>query len=158
MHFSGSSPTARRPAILSSMFAFKAVGVGLVGGQGVPIGDEVIALVLMLQVLPILQRAQVIALIAGVPEERMPLSTCVAPCEPLRRVSSAGSGRCLGSKRTDHLLDRPATHEQHEQDDEPIGFQLADGNRLATEATPRSSTRAPSNGGTGSRLKIAKRR
>ena len=45
----------------SMVFGCNLRGVGVVGGQRVPVGDEEIALVLVLQLDPVVQRAHVVA-------------------------------------------------------------------------------------------------
>ena len=58
---SGSTPAAIQSATLSSAFAVSSDGVGVLAGQRVPVGDEVEAVVLLLQRDPVLQRADEVA-------------------------------------------------------------------------------------------------
>ena len=54
---SGSSPAASQSSSTSIEFSLMLRGVGVVGGQRVPVGDEEEAIVLVLQLDPVIQRA-----------------------------------------------------------------------------------------------------
>ena len=59
--FSGSSPAASQSKAISKMLSLTLRGVGVVGGEGVPVGDKEKTVVVVLEPGPVLQGADVVA-------------------------------------------------------------------------------------------------
>ena len=59
----GSRPAARKSMVICRVFSAMARRIGVVAGEGVPVGDEVEAIVggIVLQADPVLQRAEIVA-------------------------------------------------------------------------------------------------
>ena len=158
----GSSPAASQSVATSSTFSRIGRGVGVVGGERVPVHDREEALVAVLQARPSCRGRPCSCRGAAAPVGRMPermrgrvMVIVAASRVALRARVDRGRWRWRARGREDRPED--PGREQDEQDPLPVGLDDA------VVARPRRARQAPrgdpepSSGGSGTRLKRASR-
>ena len=148
--FSGSMPGADPVGDVVERVVDDRVGGGVVARQRVPVGDEVEAVVLALQRLPVLRARRPGGPRCSRPVGRMPETT------RLRGVITAANQQQRSHRDRDHVI-APSTPVsiKRVQDQEAVGPELIDQRAPPARGSRPVSTLPPSSGGTGIMLKTA---
>ena len=133
------------------------LGVLVVGGERVPVGDEEEALVLVLEPDPVVERAEQlprcsrpVGRIAA--DDHLPARHSALPSDPGRHVARQSGRRCTGRTSVDRI---PVLNTTSRTDHQADALDAGEGAGAAAAGSSAARTRPPSSGGIGSRLKTA---